>query len=66
MISAFSPLEKFADVGYQALGRCAEGFVGLQYFESLPIQFKDDGARQCNKFGKFQKCNARCNVKCLI
>ena len=57
--------EKFVAAVCQAFGRCAEGIVGLQYFESLPIQLKDDGARQCNKFGKFQKCNAKCNVKCL-
>ena len=28
----------------KAFGSCAEGIVGLQYFESLPIQLKDDGA----------------------
>ena len=36
--------EKFVAAVCQAFGRCAEGIVGLQYFESLPIQLKDDGA----------------------
>ena len=57
--------EKFAAVVYQAFGSSAEGIVDLQYFESLPIQLEDDRARQCNKLSKFQKCNVRCNVKCL-
>jgi hypothetical protein len=38
----------------KAFGSCAEGIVGLQYFESLPIQLKDDGAVSATSLVNFK------------
>jgi len=46
--------EKFVAAVCQAFGSCAEGIVGLQYFESLPIQLKDDGAVSATSLVNFK------------